>query len=514
MKSKLAEKDLELLKRSSAEIAPESAEFAYLFPRFNAESDGNKDDYVEAHIFDQNENFIESIIVDKQLIKKDSDNKIHIKTGTLLRRSGYDRGKYIVKYNFLRKMAGDYKPILIDSNGIVFDEAIDTSASGNISIESDGKIFTRGENPKELFLKDNKYFIHEISPSRKEVRLVSQNVNNDKYLRDFFNLQKETKRIGSTGNENSYLKFFDSTNAAELGDENSRNIKFISPNAEPFSQALKGGVIEIPNAYIQYFEAKSQLDGGTLGGGPDSEIYDEPEDVFIPSFFLNMDKQKTETGTLQDYPNKKYTKFQKHKKRLALTELELDVNTWLAYGSDLGGFKNRHINGPKIPIPPIDDLIKFSENPNDKDDRRFLEILFNPFIIRVNKNKKITLSSNSVLRNVGRTYRWAIGGYRRERIHDTKWGSNVNYRWKYHNLTKEKVVIETPNGGEVNGLSFTGKADEAQDFVFSITADQCFLDILLEIELEGGRRFTEKVFFPKALATQRTGADTIKGVGG
>jgi len=165
-------------------------------------------------------------------------------------------------------------------------------------------------------------------------------------------------------------------------------------------------------------------------------------------------------------------------------------------------------------MPSIDDLIKFSGNPNDKDDREFLEILFNAFIIRVNKNKKITLSSNSVLRNVGRTYRWTIGGYQRERIHDTEWGQNVNYRWKYHNITKEKVVIETPNGGEINGLSFTGKADEAQDFVFSITADQCFLDILLEIELEGGRRFTEKVFFPRALATQRTGLDTIKGVGG
>ena len=69
MKSKLAEKDLELLKRSSGEITPEAVEFAYLFPRFNAASDGNKRDYVEAHIFDQNENFIENIIVDKQLIK-------------------------------------------------------------------------------------------------------------------------------------------------------------------------------------------------------------------------------------------------------------------------------------------------------------------------------------------------------------------------------------------------------------------------------------------------------------
>ena len=507
MKSKLAEKDLELLKRSSGEITPEAVEFAYLFPRFNAASDGNKRDYVEAHIFDQNENFIENIIVDKQLIKKDSNNKIHIKTGTLLRRAGYDRGKYIVKYNFLRKMAGDYKPILIDSSGIVFDEAIDTSVSGNISIESDGRIFTRGENPKELFLKDNKYFIHEISPSRKEVRLVSQNVNNDKYLRDFFNLQKETKRIGSIGNENGYLKFFDPTNAAELGSEDSRNIKFISPNAEPFSQALKGGVLEIPNAYIQYFEAKSQLDGGPLGGGPDSEIYDQPEEVFIPSFLLNTDTTKTETGALKDHINSKFSKFQKHKKRLALTELHIG-DIWAKWMMILP----RYILGPKVAIPPIDELIEISKNPNDGQDRKFLDLLFNAFTIKVNKNKRITLSSNSILRNVGRTYRWTIGGFQRERIHDTTLGVKHDYRWKYHNITKEKVIIETPNGGEVNGLSFIGKADEAQEFVFSITDNRCYLDIQLEIELEGGQRFTEKVFFPRAISTQNAKMDSIGGI--
>ncbi len=517
MKSKLSEKDLELLRKNVGEIAPESTEFAYLFPRFDAREDGNENDYVEAHIHDQNENFIESVVVDKSLINKESDNSISIKTGTFLRRAGYDRGRYVVKYNFLRKMAGDFKPILIDGNGLLFDEPIDTSSGGNITIESDGRIFTRGDARKELFLKDNKYFIHEISPSRKEIRLVTQKINNDKYLRDFFNLQKETKRIGTTGTENGYLKFFDPTNAADSGDESSRNIKFINPNAEPFSNQLKGGVLEIPNAFIQYFEKRSQLDGGNLGGGPDSEIYDEPEDVFVPSFFLNLDTEKTETGTV--ITNRENNKFQKHKKRIESDEVivsasgrEVSMGGIELFSSLLTNNPNfRGLVGNRLPMPSQETLIGLAKNPGVADDRQALDFLFNRYTIKTNKNKRITLTSNSILRNVGRTYRWTLEGYRRERIHDTTLGVKHNYRWKYHNLVKDNVIIETPNGGEVNGLSFTGKADEAQELIFQVVDDRCFIDIQLEIELEGGRRFTEKVFFPRAISTQNTGLDTIGG---
>ena len=115
MKNKLTEKDLELLQvKGKKEIDPTNPEFAYLFPRFDASVEGNERDYVEAHIFDTNENFLESATVDRKYIDKDINNFIKIKTGTFLRKIGYDRGRYVVKYNFFRKMAGDYKPILVD----------------------------------------------------------------------------------------------------------------------------------------------------------------------------------------------------------------------------------------------------------------------------------------------------------------------------------------------------------------------------------------------------------------
>ena len=492
MKTKLSQKDFELLNTSRIEVDTTNPEYSYLFPNFDASESGVERDYVEAHIFDTSENFIENIIVDKKLITKDINNKIIIKTGTLLRRSGYDRGRYIVKYNFLRKLAGDTIPILIDNDGLLFNEPIDTGSNGNVTIESDGRIFTRGDSSKELFLKDNKYFLHEISDSRKEVRLVTQQIKNDKYLRDFFNLQKETKLIGSLGSSESHLQFFDPTNAADNADTNSTSLKFVAPNAEPFRKNIIGGAIEIPNAFITRFEARSQLDDSTLGGGPDEEFYDsEDTSIFIPSFLLNLDPAKTETGTI--LANRDDNKFAKIKSKIIP-------------GASL------QIAGQTIPTPSTEILRSMSTDMDGRSEvrlvnqqiknRSFLDLAFGKFTIKTVKNKKITLSSNSTLRNVGRTYRWTIGGYERTRKHESAFGVKHSYYWSYTQLNKSNVTITPHAEGGVNGLSFQGDASQAKDLVITINNNGCFLDISLEIELEEGSRFTESIFLPRAISTK------------
>ena len=491
MKTKLSQKDFELLNTGRIEVDTSNPEYSYLFPNFDASESGVERDYVEAHIFDTSENFIENIIVDRKLITKDNNNKIIIKTGTLLRRAGYDRGRYIVKYNFLRKLAGDTTPILIDKDGLQFNEPIDTSANGTVTIESDGRIFTKTEVPKELFLKDNKYFLHEISDSRKEVRLVTQQIKNDKYLRDFFNLQKETKLIGSFGNEKSHLEFIDPTNAANNSDANSNTLKFIAPTAEPFRKNIIGGAIEIPNAFITRFEARSQLNDSTLGGGPDEEFYDsEDTSIFIPSFLLNLDSDKTETGTI--LANRDDNKFANIKSKI------------------IPGASLRWFFGQTIPTPSTEILRSMSTDMDGRatslqriiQNRDFLDITFGKFTIKTVKNKKITLSSNSTLRDVGRTYRWTIGGYERNRKHKTTLGVKHSYYWSYTQLTKSNVTIEPHAEGGVNGLSFQGDASQAKDLVITINNNGCFLDISLEIELEEGSRFTESIFLPRAISTK------------
>ena len=112
------------------------------------------------------------------------------------------------------------------------------------------------------------------------------------------------------------------------------------------------------------------------------------------------------------------------------------------------------------------------------------------------------MSSNSILRDVGRKYRWLIQGVERTRDHETTLGVKHSYHWDWTRLSKSQVLIENPNGGTVNGLEFTGTQDQAKDITFTILAKGCYLDILLEIELEAGERFTEKIFLPRAITTQ------------
>ena len=481
MKSKLSEKDLELLQiKGNVNIDPTIPKYSYLFPRFDGGVDGNERDYVEAHIYDTSENFLESAVVNKEYVNKAEDNSIKIKTGTFLRKIGYDRGRYVVKYNFFRKMAGDHKPILVDAGGVIFNEAIDTDDGGNIAIQSDGRIFTKNKEQNiELFLRENKYFIHEISPSRQEVRLAAQQIKNDKYLRDFFNLQRESKRIGSTGTIDSHLQFVPDQQGDGASAATSTTLKLVNPNGNEFSKNLIGGVLEIPTAFVSHFEAKSQLDEPGLGGGPDVEIYDEDASVFIPSFIWEVDTEKTETGTMmsptQGIPN---LKFILQKNRLK-----------------------------KDGIPDIDELIEMSATqlqttPNSVIPvpiRTNLDIMFSGMPIRAHKNKKITLKSNSILQNVGRTYRWTISGVERSRVRKKALGVTYKAYWSWEYLTKEHVTILTPNDGKVNGLVFTGHSKEAQELVFTINAEGCVLDILLEIELETGQRFTEKIFIPRAI---------------
>jgi hypothetical protein len=507
MKSKLSEKDLELLQiKGNVNIDPTIPEYSYLFPRFDGGVDGNERDYVEAHIFDTSENFLESAVVNKEYVNKAEDNSIKIKTGTFLRKIGYDRGRYVVKYNFFRKLAGDHKPILVDAGGVIFNEAIDTGDGGNIVIQSDGRIFTKNKEQNiELFLRENKYFIHEISPSRKEVRLATQQIKNDKYLRDFFNLQRESKRIGSTGTDDSHLLFVPDQQGDGASAATSTTLKLANPNGNEFTKNLIGGVLEIPTAFVSHFEAKSQLGEPGLGGGPDEEYHDsEDASVFIPSFMWEVATEKTEIGTMmtptQGIPNLKFILQKNRLKRDDIPDIDELIEMSANQMND-GSHKRVTLN-PLRPIVSLGqrDMIQHEMNKIHTD----LDGMFTGTPIRVRKNKKITLKSNSILRNIGRTYRWAISGVERTRIRKKVWGVTYKAYWSWKYITKEQVTIHAPNGGTVNGLVFIGHSanypkPEGQELVFTINAEGCVLDILLEIELEDGTRFTEKIFIPRAI---------------
>ena len=164
--ARINQKDKELL-AAGLTIDLNSPNFNYIGGPFLS----NQNDYIEALIHDSNANFLESSIVNPDdYLLKDNGN-ISLKQGNILRRLGYDRGKFIVKYNFLRKYAGSYENVLVNKQGQIlnrpYDPTIDT----------------------EDMIKEYKYFVHEISPSRREIRLKDFNSpisDSENQIVDFF----------------------------------------------------------------------------------------------------------------------------------------------------------------------------------------------------------------------------------------------------------------------------------------------------------------------------------------
>ena len=148
----------------------------------------SKDDYVEVFLYDTNDNLLETNIVEESDYRIDS-NGVKLKTGTILRKMGFDRGRYRVKYNFLRKTAGSYETVLVDGNNKIYNGPFHVMDNGNIM-----KGAEHTDGAERLLLKENKYLVQEISPTRTEVRVISQNIDDEKYKNDLFFSGKQRRK--------------------------------------------------------------------------------------------------------------------------------------------------------------------------------------------------------------------------------------------------------------------------------------------------------------------------------
>jgi len=237
MEQRLEEKDFDIL-YSGKTIDTDSSEYKYI-SGFDVDND---DDYVEALIHDSEQNFIQSVIVDKtdytynEVLGKP---EMKLNTGTILRKLGYDRGRYVVKYNFLRKKAGSYETILVDENSERY--------VGDFHVMPDGTIMDGASHEettgKVLQVKELKYFIQEISPSRNEIRIVPQKIKDTKYINSFVNLQ--------TRNNQYTLKepvsLYGPAQSSTAGDS---KIVYVSDD-EVLRKNMEGGTFYINNSFIE-----------------------------------------------------------------------------------------------------------------------------------------------------------------------------------------------------------------------------------------------------------------------
>ena len=223
MRSALNQKDTEILFKNQT---------------VNLDFGSSKDDYVEVFLYDTNDNLLETNIVEESDYRIDSDG-VKLKTGTILRKMGFDRGRYRVKYNFLRKTAGSYETVLVDGDNKIYNGPFHVMDNGNIM-----KGAEHTDGAERLLLKENKYLVQEISPTRNEVRIISQNIDDEKYKNDLFFSGKQRRKERVDLN----LRFI---NRNSTTDESELEKSVVLRASSNVPQSYLGGLIYLNNAFIE-----------------------------------------------------------------------------------------------------------------------------------------------------------------------------------------------------------------------------------------------------------------------
>ena len=393
--ARLNQKDSDLLNTNQV-IDLSSQKYAYLGGEFGS----NSNDYIEVLVY-SGENFLESGVVDSSDYENREQDGIKIKTGTILRKMGYDRGKFNVKFNFFRKTAGSNETLLVDSAGKVY--------RGEFHTMSDGSIMSGAQHSDAsypLFLKENKYPIQEISPSRNEVRLISQNIKDNEYKDNFNDSQLLRKKV-QINNDAEFISDGDSTK------RNSLRMK-LSGLTSRFKnvQSLVGGYVYLPNSYVERFIPPPPAADGTTG----AEIGGEVESEIVQANFIISDESQATRRRGDTSFKKIYDIFKDgYPTEEFLREKGYDGD----YGAMLG-----EVIGHQEGRGDVTKIRKLNEN--------------NMEVPAYGKQDIITLKSVSSKPNTSTTYTWTFYGY--------DWNSDGKWT-KFSDSRDDVTILSPPSAG-------------------------------------------------------------------
>ena len=250
--TKLSDKDFKLLKREGMTVLGESGP---LHPEFG----NDVQDFVKFHVYDLNDTYLKSGISEDF---NNANDAIQLKPGNDLRKIGFTRGDYKVKYFFYRRMAGADEVVLTktvgDESGKIHsgNPQLTGEAMGEFYVDEDGKVF-QGEKPpvngqpSELDIKEYKFFIDEVSADRKEVRLAPQMINLDKYRDEFSSLSDEFGSYTSVKEIGSFMMGGGLTGLGKFGGIDSTGFQIDNKaNGDPgFKHKYLDGTLEVTDAF-------------------------------------------------------------------------------------------------------------------------------------------------------------------------------------------------------------------------------------------------------------------------
>lgn len=276
--------------------------------------DGSND-YVEAFLYDTNDNFVVSGIVDREDYIV-TNVGVKLNTGTIIRKLGYDRGRYRIRYKFLRKLAGSYETILVDSDSKIY--------NGPYHVMNNGVIMTGEEHSadsKRLFIKENKYITHQISTSRTEIRLIAQNINDRGYIDDLFFSSKRRKKTKKDCTIN-----FTGTKPAKESIELESSV--------PFNKNLEGGLLYLENVFIERLIEQETSSAESLPPGviPDEETIG---DIQARIKISDTSQARIKSGNVTTSINNMWNDFKQFD---TIESIQSQINK---YESDLGKQGNK-----------------------------------------------------------------------------------------------------------------------------------------------------------------------------
>ncbi len=210
-------------------------------------------DFIFFQLTDINGNVIEYRNIPYSQINLQENGNLLLQPPQQFKDSEITSGTYNVTYRFFRRLAGDDTTILIrtvpnaeDGKFMIWEdyENIEITDEGLVyeKLNVNGDFFERGQ---ELQVKNLKYQIDEISPSRTEVRLRAQNFDGLNYKEDFFRLGEQLRK--SISMPGSVIEF-----VADDGDLNDTNTIQINPMIDDFvfTPRMIDGTVQINDVFL------------------------------------------------------------------------------------------------------------------------------------------------------------------------------------------------------------------------------------------------------------------------
>ena len=263
--TRLKEKDYKLLKKENTIVLGESG--GPYSPTF-----GNHiNDTVKFHVYNMSDDYLKSGISENFI---NDGNGIKLNPGTDLRKIGFTRGNYKIKYYFYRRMAGSDEVVLTknvgNDSGIVHsgNPQLTGLPMGAFYVDEDGKVYegegppADGSPPSELDVKEYKFFIDDISSNRKEVRLAPQLINLNKYEQEFDSLSNMYEVYVPVRGFGSFMMGGGLKGLGKFGGIDSTAFQFDNKAGSDagFEQKYKNGILEVENAFIVSYDGETNTE--------------------------------------------------------------------------------------------------------------------------------------------------------------------------------------------------------------------------------------------------------------